>query len=111
MLHDDRPMIPPLDPFEAEQEEKARAEAARIGGRAGDEGIDPAQRPLVEAGEGVAEGFELAEATLISAAESGEEKQNPLGDPFRHEPEAGPPTGSYGEADHERSSETAEGDW
>ena len=53
-------------PFEREQEEAAAAEAARIGGWTSDEPPpehpeaveDPAQRPLVEAGEGESEGFE-----------------------------------------------------
>ena len=46
--------------WEEQEAEAAEREAAAIGGRAGDEELDPAQRPLVEAGEGVAEGFELA---------------------------------------------------
>ena len=55
--------------WEAEQAEAAAREAASIGGRAGDEELDPALRPLVEAGEGVAGGFELAELDMIEAAE------------------------------------------
>ncbi len=52
-------------PWEEREIDAARTEASRIGGYAGDEHLDPAQRPLVEAGEGVAEGFELAEEDLI----------------------------------------------
>ena len=35
-------------------------------------GADPAQRPLIEGGEGVAEGFELAEQDLEEAASHGD---------------------------------------
>jgi cell division protein FtsN len=66
--------------FEREQEEQAAAEAAAIGGRVSDEPpaedaeeLDPAQRPLVEAGEGEAEGFEQAERELIEHASHGDQ--------------------------------------
>ena len=39
-------------PDEDAETEAARREAAAIGGRAGDEDLDPALRPLVEGGEG-----------------------------------------------------------
>jgi hypothetical protein len=59
------------DEFELEQENEAAAEAAAIGGPASsypsideDGEADPAERPLVEAGEGESEGFELAEHDL-----------------------------------------------
>ena len=55
-------------PDEDAEIEAARRDAAAIGGRAGDEDLDPALRPLVEGGEGEAEGFELAEEDLIEAA-------------------------------------------
>ena len=64
-------------PWEEEEAEAAEREAAAIGGRAGDEELDPAQRPLVEAGEGVAEGFELAEEELINAAQHGDSGADP----------------------------------
>ena len=38
-----------------------------------DEPVDPAIAPLIEAGEGEAEGFDLAEADLIEHAEHGDE--------------------------------------
>ena len=90
-----------------EQREIAAAgrEAAAIGGRAGDEHLDPAQRPLVEGGEGVAEGFELAEEELIEAAEHTDGGPDPLADAFTAEVDGGHAAGEYGEADHEESSE------
>ena len=63
-----------------EQEAQAAAEeAAGIGGVAGDEDLDPAERPVAEAGGGVAEGNELAEAELIEAAthEEGDDGPSP----------------------------------
>jgi hypothetical protein len=66
--------------FEREEEEAAAADAAAIGGRVSDEPpmeddpeADPAQRPLVEAGEGESEGFELAERELIEHASHGDQ--------------------------------------
>ena len=54
------------DPIAEEEADAAAAEAAEIGGPAPDDQVDdPAQRPLVEGGEGEAEGFELAEAELM----------------------------------------------
>ncbi len=38
-----------------------------------DDPVDPAMAPLIEAGEGEAEGFELAEADLIEHASHGDE--------------------------------------
>ena len=60
------------DPVSAETE-RAAAEAGAIGGAtsseppAGGEPIDEAQRPLIEAGQGEAEGFEQAEQELHGA--------------------------------------------
>jgi hypothetical protein len=66
--------------FEREQEEAAADEAAAIGGRVSDEpppeedaGEDPAQRPLVEAGQGESEGFEQAEQELVEHATHGDQ--------------------------------------
>jgi hypothetical protein len=68
--------------FEREQEEAAAAEAAGIGGRVNydpspddDESgtVDPAQAPLIESGEGVSEGFELAEHDLEEHASHGDQ--------------------------------------
>ena len=94
-------------PWEEREVDAARTEASRIGGYAGDEHLDPAQRPVVEAGEGVAEGFELAEEGLIEAAATGE-GWDPTRQAFTPEPETG--SGEYAEADHEDSSELPYGD-
>lgn len=60
--------------WEEEETEAAAAEAGRIGGVAGDEDLDPAERPLAEGGEGVAEGFEQAEEALIEHASHGDQQ-------------------------------------
>ena len=66
------------DPIAEEEADAAAAEAAEIGGPAPDDPVDdPAQRPLAEAGEGQAEGFELAEAELVDNAEHGDQKRFP----------------------------------
>lgn len=58
-----------------EEAEAAACEAAEIGGRVpSEQGLDPAQRPLIESGEGVAEGFELAEEDLIEHASHGDQQ-------------------------------------
>ena len=57
------------DPLVTEAEQEAASAARRVGGRAGDEGLDPAQRPVREAGGGEAEGFEVAEEDLVAHAE------------------------------------------
>lgn len=67
-----------------------------------------AQRAVDEGGGGVAEGFELSEKALRDQAENPEEGRNPKYD--AGEPEAGPPQGVYGEADHERSTERRDDD-
>ncbi len=69
------------DEFALEQEKEAAAESGAIGGRVSDypssEGLDtdagPAEPPLVEAGEGEAEGFELAERDLEEHATHGDQ--------------------------------------
>ena len=88
-------------PLEAEEIEAAAREAAAIGGRAGDEDLDPALRPLIEGGEGEAEGFELAEDDLIEAAQHGDSTADPLGDAFTPEIDGLDNVDSYGEADRE----------
>lgn len=97
-------------PWEELETNAAAGEAARIGGRAGDEDLDPAERPLVEAGEGVAEGFELAEFDLIEAAETAGGWADPGWNPFTSEVEDRDTTLKYAEADHEASSEFLNGD-
>ncbi len=100
----------PEDAAVSEAEEEAAAEAGAIGGVTGEEGIPDAERPLAEAGEGVAEGFEQSEEDLIEAASHGDPAGSPLAD--RGEPEEPLPEGSaeYGEADREYSSEETDDD-
>ena len=91
----DRIPEPDRDLADAETD-AAAAEAAGIGGRVGDEDLDPAERPIVEGGGGDAEGFELAEADLIENAEHAE-GIHPRGAP---EPESDRTGAAYGEADN-----------
>ena len=94
---------PQRDPIVDEEAEAAAAEAAKIGGPAPDDPVDdPAQRPLVEGGEGEAEGFELAEEQLIDHASHGDQHSDRLigRDALGFDsPEEDP--GVYGEADEE----------
>jgi hypothetical protein len=95
-------------PWEDKEVDAAAYTAGAIGGRAGDEDVDPAERPLQEAGEGEAEGFELAEEDLVEAAETGLLWVEPV-EAFPAESEDG--SGAiYGEADHELSSELVDDD-
>jgi hypothetical protein len=81
-----------------EEEEAAAAEAARIGGEVRRDEEDPARQPLAEAGEGEAEGFELAERDLEDIASHGDQHRFPGNVP--PPPEAA--TGAvYGEPDQE----------
>ena len=87
------------DGFVAEEEAAAAAEAAGIGGAAGDEDLDPAERPVREAGGGEAEGFEMAEDDLVEHASHGDQHSGayPLQHTGRSEEEG--VTGDAGEAD------------
>lgn len=88
-----------------EQEARAAArEAGAIGGVAGDEDLDPEQRPVREGGGGEAEGFEESEALLIEHATHGDQQSAHavLHDRGRAEERPG---AEDGEADGERSSE------
>lgn len=67
-----------------------------------------AMRVVEEAGGGVAEGFELSEEALRRQAENLGQGRNPKYDAGR--PEAGPPQGTYGEADEEHSTERRDDD-
>ncbi len=84
------------DPIADEEAEAAAAEAARIGGPPPDDGVDPAQRPLIEGGEGESEGFELAEEELIDNASHGDQKRFPDSDA---PPAEEPSEASYAEPD------------
>jgi hypothetical protein len=85
--------------FVEHEEEAAAEEAAAIGGPRPDYDTDEAHRPLEEAGEGEAEGFEDAEAELIEAASHGEHRHNPAEDEFTPEEAADESTAVYGEPD------------
>jgi hypothetical protein len=90
-----------------DQEERlAAAEAAAIGGPGVDDAHgDPAMEPVYESGEGVAEGFELAEEDLVDNATHGDGRADPTGDAFTAEQEADEATAVGGEADEEKVSE------
>jgi hypothetical protein len=60
-----------------EEAEAAAAEAGQVGGDAPIESDDPAQQPLIESGEGEAEGFELSEKRLVDIASHGDEHRFP----------------------------------
>ena len=93
----------PDDDLIREEEARAAAEAARIGGRAGDEDdFDPAMRPVYEAGGGESEGFEQAEADLIDNASHSDGRGEPASDAFTGEVESDRSTADYGEADQEQ---------
>lgn len=63
------------------------------------------QRPLREAGQGEAEGFEEAEKELIEHASHGDSGPDPSNLAGRPEERSG---AEYGEADHEETSEDAQ---
>ncbi len=93
----------PIDDRDAlvrEQERRAAADAARIGGVAGDEDVEPAQRPVREAGGGEAEGFEQAEQDLIDHAQHTTGEGTPRLDEMGEEAEVD--RASYGEPDKPR---------
>jgi len=85
------------DPLVDEAEEAAAEEAAEIGGPDPEPGVDPAQRAVVEGGEGWAEGFEEAEAELERNASHEDRGADPMRDAGKDEEDAG---STYGEADH-----------
>jgi hypothetical protein len=60
-----------------EETEAAAAEAGGIGGEVANDSDDPAEQPLIEAGEGEAEGFELAEKDLVDIASHGDQHRFP----------------------------------
>jgi hypothetical protein len=91
--------------YEQQEIEKAAMEAAQVGGRAGeDELLDPAGRPVREAGGGVSEGFEEAETALIEHASHADQQSAHaiLHDQGRHEEWNS--RHADADADHERSS-------
>jgi hypothetical protein len=95
----------PEDPLLRREEAAAAREAGRIGGRTpeyeDEEGgqASEAERPLIEGGEGVEEGFELAEEDLRDAASHGENRYDPSTADFGDEESAGDADVESGEAD------------
>ena len=82
--------------FIEDEEAEAAREAAAIGGKVQADTDDPAEAPLIEAGEGESEGFELAEKDLEDIAEHGDEHRFPDG---LSQPEEPQDPDEYGEAD------------
>ncbi len=91
--------------YEQQETDMAAGEAAQIGGRAGNDELDPAQRPVSEAGGGEAEGFEEAEAALIDHASHGDQQPAHLILHDQGNPEEANIGREDAEADYERSSE------
>jgi hypothetical protein len=87
----------PTEALVAEEEEKAAAEAAAIGGPGPHDAEDPAMEAVYEAGGGEAEGFELSERDLVENATHGEGRGKPLRDAFTAENEQS--SAAYGEPD------------
>ena len=73
--------------FVEDEEAEAAREAAGIGGTVPKDTDDPAEAPLLEGGEGVSEGFELAEKDLEDIAEHGDEHRFPDGMSQPEEPQ------------------------
>src|SRR3712207_5613107 len=93
----------PDDDLIRQEEAAAAADAAKIGGRAGDEDeFEPEMRAVYEGGGGVAEGFELAEADLVDNASHSDGTGDPLSDAFSPEAESDRGTVEYGEPDEEK---------
>jgi hypothetical protein len=84
------------DALAREEADKAAAEAAGIGGDVPPDSDDPAEQPLIEAGQGEAEGFELAEKDLEDIASHGDQHRFPDNVP---PPPEEPQQAEYGEAD------------
>jgi hypothetical protein len=97
---------------ELREEQAAAAEAAQIGGRPSElpDNPDEAQRPLEEAGQGVSEGFELAEQDLIDHASHGDQHAARAAAQDWSNEREDPRAAQAGEADAEMSSEVPEDD-
>lgn len=90
------PEEPRDEDFVEEEEAEAAREAAGVGGSVPRDTDDPAEQPLIEGGEGQAEGFELAEEDLEDIAEHGDEHRFPDG---MSQPEEPQDPDEYGEPD------------
>jgi hypothetical protein len=87
------------DPNVRAEEEAAAEEAAAIGGEGPDYEGDEASRPLEEAGQGVAEGFEQSEQALAEEGHHGDQRFNPERNELTPERESDLATGAEGDAD------------
>jgi hypothetical protein len=102
----------PEDPLVRQEEDAAAAEAGRIGGRKpeyeDEEGrpVDEEDRALIEGGEGVEEGFEIAESDLQETASHGENRYDPEIHDFGDEESAGEGDAISGEPDEIDVTET-----
>ncbi len=102
----------PEDPLLRREEEAARREAGHIGGdppEYDNEEGDPASeadRALIEGGEGLEEGFEVAEDDLRDAASHSENRYNPAERDFGDEESAGEGDAISGEPDEIDVTET-----
>jgi hypothetical protein len=102
----------PEDPLVRQEEDAAAAEAGSIGGRKpkyeDDEGrpVDEEDRALIEGGEGVEEGFEIAESDLQETASHGENRYDPEIHDFGDEESAGEGDAISGEPDEIDVTET-----
>lgn len=98
----------PDSKFEREQTEAAASEAAQIGGIAGDEDLDPAERPVREGGGGENGGFEDAQQELIEHSSHGDQQSAHAILHHQGRPEEPDAMRADGEPDHERSSEQSD---
>jgi hypothetical protein len=87
------------DPLLRREERAAAAEAGAIGGPGPETEGGEAARPLEEAGEGEAEGFEVSERELVEQASHGESRWDPEADAFTAEEAADRATQVHGEPD------------
>ena len=102
----------PEDPLLRREEAAAAREAGNIGGATPEydgEEVRPASeadRPVIEGGEGVEEGFETAESDLREAATHGDNRYDPAAREFGDEESAGDADAVFGEPDEIDVSET-----
>jgi hypothetical protein len=103
---------PPEDPLLRREEAAAAREAGSIGGATpeydGEEErpASEAERPLIEGGEGVEEGFEVAEGDLRDTASHAENRYDPETRDFGDEESAGEGDAVAGEPDEIDVTET-----
>jgi hypothetical protein len=95
----------PDSKFEREQTEAAASEAAQIGGIAGDEDLDPAERAVREGGGGENGGFEDTQQELIEHTSHGDQQSAHAILHHQGRPEEPDVRRADGEPDHEHSSE------